>query len=422
MIKHRYNWQLNRSAGGILNFRVSWDNGHCACKFSSGFRVDETKWSQDAQRCKANTTHPNNISAAVINRRMSEYETAADSIFLDYYNKGEIPNVEDFKKAFLLATGKVAQQDDCHSSPLLIAAFNQFRSIVCTQNNWSDNTQKNFASLAFHLKRFNSKLSVAEFDKTQMRLFHNYMIENHYNNNTIRKIFKSLRQFVKWLIENNYEIGDAEQYTMRIKGLQDNHVVVYLTWEELLHLYAMPIKEHYLEQARDVFCFCCFTSLRYSDVANLHRSDVKPNTIEVITQKTAEPLSIDLNNYSRAILSKYKDRVFEDNRALPVCSNQKMNSFLKEVAKQAKLDTEIRKVHYSGSQRIENVYKKWELITTHCGRRTFIVNALYLGIPAEVVMKWTGHADYKAMKPYIAIVDDLKSREMQKFNIGLPAT
>ena len=54
--------------------------------------------------------------------------------------------------------------------------------------------------------------------------------------------------------------------------------------------------------------------------------------------------------------------------------------------------------------------------TTHAGRRTFICNALSLGIPANVVMKWTGHSDYKAMKPYIDIADDIKANAMNKFD------
>ena len=47
---------------------------------------------------------------------------------------------------------------------------------------------------------------------------------------------------------------------------------------------------------------------------------------------------------------------------------------------------------------------------------TFICNALSLGIPAQVVMKWTGHSDYKAMKPYIDIADEIKASAMDKFN------
>lgn len=419
MIKHRYNWQLNKSKSNALNLRVSWNNGHCACKFASGFKIDETKWSQEVQRCKANSTHPDNISAAVINRRITEFENIADSIFLDYYNRNEVPTTEQFRQAFEVAIGKDTGSATDGKHVTVRRAFIQFESEVSVQNNWSDNTQKNFTTLEHHLQAFNAKLTTDELDKEQMRKFHNYLIAAHFNNNTIRKIFKSLRQFVRWLIDNDYPIGDADQYAVRFKGLSDNHVVVYLTWDELQQLYAMPIKEPYLDRTRDVFCFMCFTSLRYSDVAKLQRSDVRTNCIDVITQKTAEPLNIDLNNYSRAILDKYKDYAFEGNLALPIVSNQKMNSFLKEIAKRAGFDTPIRKIHFSGNQRIEKVCKKHELITTHCGRRTFIVNALYLGIPAEVVMKWTGHADYKAMKPYIAIVDDLKSREMEKFNVGI---
>ena len=58
---------------------------------------------------------------------------------------------------------------------------------------------------------------------------------------------------------------------------------------------------------------------------------------------------------------------------------------------------------------------KWKAVTTHCARRTFVVNSLRLGIPAEVIMKWTGHSDFTAMKPYVAIVDELKKENMAKY-------
>jgi integrase len=55
-------------------------------------------------------------------------------------------------------------------------------------------------------------------------------------------------------------------------------------------------------------------------------------------------------------------------------------------------------------------------MSTHAARRTFICNALAMGIPANVVMKWTGHSDYKAMKPYIDITDLARVVSMEKFN------
>ena len=103
-------------------------------------------------------------------------------------------------------------------------------------------------------------------------------------------------------------------------------------------------------------------------------------------------------------------------KPLPVISNPAMNEALKKIGQLANFNEQHRVVYFKGRDRFEEVHPKHELLTTHCGRRTFIVNALFLGIPAEVVMSWTGHADYKAMKPYIKIVSELKSKEMAKFN------
>jgi integrase len=194
--------------------------------------------------------------------------------------------------------------------------------------------------------------------------------------------------------------------------------VIYLEWEELMHLYdfAFPPERADLSAVRDVFCFCCFTGLRYSDVVKLRHSDVKENHISVVTQKTADGLIIELNNYSRAILEKYKNHTSDNDNALPVMRLKKMNGYLRDMGELAGIDAPQRIVYFKGSNRHEEVYKKHELLTTHCGRRTFIVNSLRLGVPAEVIMSWTGHSDYKAMKPYIKIVDKLKQSEMDKFN------
>jgi Phage integrase family. len=156
--------------------------------------------------------------------------------------------------------------------------------------------------------------------------------------------------------------------------------------------------------------------LRYSDVANLKRSDVFPTYISITTIKTADSLKIELNDYSKAILNKYSGELFANNLALPVISNQKMNEALKELGELCGIDKAVTVTYYRGNKRIEEIYPKYALLGTHAGRRTFICNALTLGIPAQVVMKWTGHSDYKAMKPYIDIADKAKEEAMALFN------
>ena len=97
----------------------------------------------------------------------------------------------------------------------------------------------------------------------------------------------------------------------------------------------------------------------------------------------------ELNDHSKAILEKYKDVHFENHMALPVISNQKMNDYLKELGELAETNEPVRETYYKGNDRIDEVTPKYALLSTHAGRKTFICNALALGIPAPVVMKWT---------------------------------
>ncbi len=97
-------------------------------------------------------------------------------------------------------------------------------------------------------------------------------------------------------------------------------------------------------------------------------------------------------------------------------SNQKMNDYIKELGQLCKIDKPITVTYYKGNQRFDEVHPKYKLLGTHSGRRTFICNALILGIAPHVVMKWTGHSDYKSRRPYIDVADAAKAEAMKLFN------
>ena len=226
-----------------------------------------------------------------------------------------------------------------------------------------------------------------------------------------------LKWFLRWSTTKGFNTSTAF-LSFKPKLKSTTKKIIFLTNDELnkLQNYKIPEAKQYLERVRDVFLFQCFTGLRYSDVYNLKRSDIKPDSIEVTTIKTADSLVIEFNDHSKSIIEKYKNIHFENDKALPVISNQKMNDYLKELAELAGIDEPIRESFYKGNERIDTVSPKYALLGTHAGRRTFICNALALGIPPHVVMKWTGHSDYKAMKPYIDIADNIKASAMNKFN------
>lgn len=295
-------------------------------------------------------------------------------------------------------------------------------------NNWSKSTYTKFKSLKTHLQNYSDKpttkkLTLEGFDKAAFAGFVSYLqtTAGHLNT-TVAKNVGFLRWFLRWASANGYYSGLAHlQYRPRFKGL-DCKEVIYLEWEELLHFlnFDFPPNRPALSAVRDVFCFCCFTGLRYSDVAKLRRSDIRreqtPPYMSIVTKKTTARLHIELNKYALALLDKYDGVGLPEDKVLPVISNVKMNENLHDAAEVAGIDEPVRIVSYVGSTRSEVVVPKYSVLTTHAGRRTFIVNALRIGIPAPVIMQWTGHSDYKAMKPYIKIVDAAKAENMERFN------
>ena len=235
-------------------------------------------------------------------------------------------------------------------------------------------------------------------------------------NTTIKKKIEYLTWFLRWARDVGYPVNPAfKAFKPTLKQTQNK--VIYLTKEELAQIRDLDLSAApRLEPIRDIFLFCCLTSLRHSDADNLRKTDVKGDHIEVTTIKTGDSVSIKLNKTAQAILEKYKDIPLTGNRALPSYTNQAMNRSIKDLCQLAGINELIRITTYKGNVRKDEVHPKWELVGTHTGRRTFIVHALSMGISPSVVMKWTGHSDYKAMKPYIDIVDSAKDEAMAKFD------
>ena len=323
--------------------------------------------------------------------------------------------------------------------PGLLEVFQMFVTECGEKNAWSIGTFKKMATLKEDLVSFKKNVSFSDLDEKGLTAFVHYLREkkvlnsprkkkgdrDEYDdedvmglrNSTIQKKLGFLKWFLKWATDRGYNTNtDFKTFRPTLKTTQRK--VIYLSKPELERLRKLEIPAGLpsLEAVRDVFLFCCFSGLRHSDVYNLRKNDVNEDHIEVTTIKTGDSVSIELNNVTRDILRKYKDYPFADNRVLPVIQNQPMNRHLKDLCKLAGINEQIRITTFKGNQRKDEIKEKWELVGTHTGRRTFIVNCLSLGIPPNVVMKWTGHSDYKAMKPYIDIVDSIKASEMTKLD------
>ena len=392
-------------------------------EFTTGYRIDVAKWDVDKQRVKNGCTNKLKQSASEINVALLGYYTELQEIFKRFEVAEIVPSPAEVKEAFNNRYGQnekieLASADTSNVPSNFYEAFDDFVRVCGRQNDWTHSTFEKFAAVKNHLKNFRSELSFDFFDEEGLTEYVQYLREvREMRNSTIGKQLSFLKWFLRWSFKQGMHSNNAyDTFKPKLKDTQKK--IIFLTWKELNRLreFKIPPTKQALERVRDVFLFQCFTGLRYSDVFNLRRSDIKGDHIEVTTVKTSDSLIIELNDHSRAILEKYKDVEFENDRALPVITNQKMNDYLKELAELAKINEPVRQTYYKGNERIDEVTPKYALLGTHAGRRTFICNALALGIPPQVVMKWTGHSDYKAMKPYIDIADNIKASAMSKFN------
>lgn len=389
-------------------------------EFTTGYRIDAAKWDSNKQRVRNGCINKLKQSASEINASLLGYYTEVQEIFKKFEVEEIMPIPEQIKEAFN-ALHKPIEEDikPRKSTPnAFYKVFDDFVRDCGRQNDWTDSTYEKFAAVKNHLMNFRDGLTFDFFDEKGLNDYVTYLRDvKEMRNSTIGKQLSFLKWFLRWAFKKDLHQNNAyDSYKPKLKSTQKK--IIFLTWEELnkLREFEIPAAKQALDRVRDVFLFQCFTGLRYSDVFNLRKSDIKGDHIEVTTVKTSDSLIIELNNHSKAILDKYKDVAFEDDKVLPVITNQKMNDYLKELAELAGIDEPVRQTYYRGNERIDEVTPKYALLGTHAGRRTFICNALALGIPPQVVMKWTGHSDYKAMKPYIDIADDIKANAMSKFN------
>ena len=384
--------------------------------YYTGYRIDLDKWDSENQKVKRNCFNGDGISATIINSHLDQLRMTVTDIYTEQKAVKKTPSIQYVRDELRIRIGEEKKTS---------SFFDRFSSFIESEsqaNTWTEGTITKFWTNYNHLQDFETKKRFKiDFENIDDTFFNKYVAFQRddllHRNTTIAKNLKIFKWFMNWATRKGYNKNLAyKDYNPELKGTIRSQKIIFLTWEELMHLYKLEVKKHYLAQVRDVFCFCCFTGLRYSDVNNLKHSNIKGDTIEITTIKTEDPLIIDLNQYSKAILEKYKDAQYEEDRCLPVISNQKFNVYLKELGQEAKFNEPETIVYYKGNERKEETLQKWQLLSTHVGRKTFVSNAIYFNIPAEVIMSWTGHKDHKILENYYKITGKQKQREMNKFN------
>lgn len=212
--------------------------------------------------------------------------------------------------------------------------------------------------------------------------------------NTVYKILSNLKFFLGWCVDRGYTVPSYQKWSI----LRQAAKPISLTLSELEKLENAILPKH-LAIARDYLVFECRTGQRISDIKRFDISNFHDNTWSFFRKKGnrihSKQVHVHFEGYcapALKILERY-------NFKLPEISEQKLNKHIKEACKIAGINSTITEIRYSGSKCIKFIGFKYEFISSHTGRKTFITLGLQFMSP-KIVKDLAGISDYQTLKHY----------------------
>lgn len=358
--------RLNQSGKCSIRCRITYlKKRH---EFATGLFLNPNYWHSRQQLAKppnAENTFINNelsliknkINQAFLLLQIQERDFTAEDVYNQFRGKTQIKNksLVEYYNEYLVMYKKLIGIEIKKST------WNKFNYIL------SD--IKDFIKCKFNLK----DVLLKDLDLSFIIDFEYYLkTEKHQKQVTVNKALQRLKKVVKSAVINKYlDSFPFEEH--RAKKVVTN--VVYLTVEELEKLESYTFSQTRLEQVKDMFIFCCYTGLAYNEMSKLESKHIQlgfdgKQWIQMIREKTNKPIAIPLLPKSANIIQKYYK--FNNTYLLPNITNQKFNSYLKEIAEIIGLEKNL---------------------THHIARKTFATTILlYNDVPMEIVSELLGHS------------------------------
>jgi integrase len=251
------------------------------------------------------------------------------------------------------------------------------------------------------VQAFDPAMKISTIDLSTYHRFINWCQKRDYSNNYIGSQIKNWKTIGKAVGGNN--IFDSEQF----KKITESTFDVALSEQELQKMYGLKLNDRE-DLIRDWFILDCYTGLRVSDLVLLDSRNYSKGFITIANEKTDEKVVIPAHRYVKEILKKH--------RGFPrPVTDVEINRTIKKVAAKAKINERILFTITKGGKRKDEYLEKWQMVSCHTGRRSFITNLRKNGVPDSVVMKLTGIRSVGTLLRY----DKMSVEEAAKVAAGL---
>lgn len=388
-------------------------------KYSTDKSINPKYWNEDSQSVRQVKEFP---TAKIFNDRLKYIRAEAEKIFDELERDlTHPPSNEELKKKLDQVLKDIPEVEESPDrEPTFLELFDRFikesedgTRLKSDGKRFDKRSIQKYQTVYNTLEKFGKKyhLSFDTIDKNFYTKFVSHLNKQKYSVNNVGKYIQVIKTFLTYATENGYNKNLFFQ-SKQFKAFKEPGFSIYLNEEEIQALYEKDLSETpHLERVRDLFVVGCWTGLRFSDFTSIKPENLEGDFLRIKTFKTGETVIIPIHPLVREIMTKY-DGIYP-NSLPPAISNQKMNSYLKDIAKtvdclKVTVDAESTK----GGMKVSEKKFKWELVTTHTARRSFATNVYKSGFPAISLMKITGHRTEKSFLLYIKVTPEENAKKL----------
>jgi integrase len=385
--------RLNKQGLCPINFRITYQARRK--ENATGLFVNPELWDSKAQtQCSKSLNNSTvnsqlkivkqNLNKAFLLLQLEEAEFTVEDIYNKYFGKPkeEKKYLLSYFSKFLERINKLIGKD------IQLATWKKY----------------NYALLQLTgFIKWKFKKSDITFDQLTLQFiidFEFYLkTERNQGQSTVNKTIQRFRGCIKFAIGEGVLSKDPFLFYKPGKVKKE---VVFLSQNELKKLELYSFGQSRLELIQSLFIFCCYTGLAFNEMASLETKHIIKgfdgmNWIQMRREKTQRQISIPILPKAQNIIDKYTS---DKNLLFPTISNQKFNSYLKEIAE------------------IIGIEKR---LTHHTARKTFASTVLlYNDVPMEIVSELLGHSNMLiTQESYGKVVQKKVSEEMKKLKLKI---
>lgn len=390
MLRVRYNLTKKSQSVSPISISVSW-NGNRVQK-SINQSINPKFWDYKKCRLKSSQQH-----AVLFNNYLNELEKC----IIDFYNENisfnrNITETIIKEKIESVLSNGVKKENKNLS---VVEVFDKFMEVYRNDGKKPKaKTMEGYVNTRNKLFRYQrEKRTRLQFEDINHSFYQDFVESLYRKNNTAATIgtnISKLITFMNWTKKNQYHNTNDYLDFKVLKG--EPLFTIVLTEEELNKIQKLKINNPDIEFARLFLIVNCNIGLRFSDLMEVIKEySIISNELRIRQVKTNAIIRLPIGEYVKEMIIRLKSLYRQG------IDRKIINAGLKEVGKLALMNDIETSIKLIGNKRITVEKYRWELLSTHVGRRTFATRAAEKSVPFHIIMKYTGHKNLSTLQKYI---------------------